>query len=421
MSCAGHPFLRTPNIDRIAREGVRFTNAFVTIALCSPSRGCFLTGRYAHSHGVMNNATPLNDEIPTFPRLLQGAGYDTAYVGKWHMDAQEGVRPGFDHWVSFKGQGPYRNPTFNINGEMVKSNGYMTDLLTKHCVEWLRKPRKSPFCLYVGHKAVHGPFQPAIRHSKLYSDAPIPRPKSMNDPMEGKPGWVKLGMEPGHDSMGALEKPENFDEFIRQYNRTLVAVDEGVGKVLDALQDTGVLDNTLVVFTSDNGYFQGEHNRLDKRAMYEESIRIPMVMRYPKLIRSGTVSDAMALNIDIAPTFLELARTSIPGEVQGRSLVPVLRERASGGREDFLYEYFHEKGFPRTPTMFGVRTKRWKYVEYPEVNDISELYDLKNDPLELTNLIDDRKYADVLADMRARLARLMKETGCTITKTGGQV
>jgi N-acetylglucosamine-6-sulfatase len=299
---------------------------------------------------------------------------------------------------------------------MVKSNGYMTDLLTKHAVEWLRTPRKSPFCLYLGHKAVHGPFQPAIRHSKLYSDVPIPRPKSMNDPMEGKPAWVKLGMEPGHDSMGALEKPENFDEFIRAYNRTLVAVDEGVGKVIDALQDTGVFDNTLVVFTSDNGYFQGEHNRLDKRAMYEESIRIPMVMRYPRLIRPGTVSDAMALNIDIAPTFLELAEVDIPGEVQGRSLVPALRGKTSGFREDFLYEYFHEKGFPRTPTMFGVRTQRWKYVEYPEVNDISELYDVKNDPLELTNLVNDSEHADVLADMRARLVRLMKETGCTLPR-----
>ena len=410
MSCAGHPFLRTPNMDRIAKEGARFTNAFVTIALCAPSRGCFLTGMYAHSHGVMNNGTPFNDDVPTFPQALQKAGYDTAFIGKWHMGSQEGPRPGFNRWVSFKGQGPYHDPLLNIDGENKKVNGYMTDILTKYAVEWLNKPRSSPFCLYLAHKAVHGPFQPAVRHSKLYSDVKIPRPPSMTDTLEGKPDWVKLGMEQGHDSKGALASPEGFDLFIRDYNRTLMAADDSVGEVLETLEKLGVLDNTVIVFAGDNGYFQGEHNRLDKRAMYEESIRIPFLMRYPKMIKPGTLIDGMVLNIDLCPTFLDLAGIPILETVQGRSMRPLLKGRKHGWREEFLYEYFQEKGFPRTPTMTGVRTERWKYVEYPEINDRSELYDLKNDPTELHNLIDDPKYASVLSDMKASLARLLKDT-----------
>ncbi|MDI6829283.1 MAG: sulfatase-like hydrolase/transferase, partial [Armatimonadota bacterium] len=224
MSCAGHPFLYTPNIDRLAKEGARFANAFVTTALCSPSRGSFLSGRYAHSHGVINNGTPWNDEIPTMPQALQKAGYDTAFIGKWHMDGQEGPRPGFDHWISFKGQGVYYNPMINFNGENKRVNGYMTDLLTEYAVDWLKKPKEGPFCLYLCHKAVHGPFEPAVRHSKLYENVRIPRPASMQDTLEGKPEWVKLGMEPGHDSKGALKSDEGYELFVREYNRTIKAV-----------------------------------------------------------------------------------------------------------------------------------------------------------------------------------------------------
>lgn len=413
MSCAGHPFLHTPNMDRLAKEGARFTNAFVTTALCSPSRGSFLSGIYAHQHGVINNSTPWNDQIRTMPMALQEAGYDTAFIGKWHMDSQEGPRPGFNHWVSFKGQGPYRNPTLNINGEIQQVNGYITDILTRYAVEWLKKPRAKPFCLYLCHKAVHGPFSPALRHSRLYEDVVIPRPKSMTDPLTGKPQWVRLGMEPGHDSKGALTSPEGYDLFIRDYNRTLMAVDEGIGRILDTLEKLGVLDETVITFASDNGYFQGEHGRLDKRAMYEESIRIPFLMRYPLLIKRGTIIERMVLNIDLAPTFAELAGLDVarvlPG-VQGRSLLPLLRGKERNWREDWLYEYFQERGYPRTPTMFGVRTEQWKYVEYPETGDMGELYNLENDPLELCNLFEVPKYASVLSDMQARLKRLMTET-----------
>ncbi|MCL6519461.1 MAG: sulfatase [Armatimonadetes bacterium] len=411
MSCAGHPFLFTPNIDRLAKEGARFRNAFVTIALCSPSRGCFLTGRYAHSHGVINNGTPFSDEIPTMPQALQKVGYDTAFIGKWHMDGQERPRPGFNHWISFKGQGVYYNPTLNINGEAKKVDGYMTDILTEFAVDWLSKTNKNPFCLYLCHKAVHGPFQPAVRHSKLYENVRITKPSSMNDTLEGKPEWVKLGMEPGHDAKGALKSKEGYELFIRDYNRTIMAVDDSVGRILKTLEAINKLDDTVVVFASDNGYFQGEHGRLDKRAMYEESIRIPFLMRYPKLIKPGTLVDGMVLNIDLAPTFLDLAGVPmLPGN-QGLSIVPLLKGRKSNWRSDWLYEYFQEKGFPRTPTIIGVRTDCWKYIEYPEINDKSELYNLKDDPQELRNLVDDPKYKHILAEMKSRLERLKKETG----------
>ena len=403
MSCAGHPFVRTPNIDRIANEGARFTNAFVTISLCAPSRGCFLTGRYAHSHGVMNNSTQFNDEVPTFPSVLQKAGYKTAYVGKWHMDGQEGPRPGFDRWVSFKGQGVYDDPVLNIDGKTQKTPGYMTDLLTDFAVDWLKGKRDAPFCLYLAHKAVHGPFKPAARHADLYSDAKITLPDTVNEDMTGRPQWFSQRQE------ATKETGEAFAERIRNYYRTLAAVDESAGRVLKTLDDMGALDNTVIVFCGDNGFFEGEHGMLDKRAAYEESIRIPFVMRYPKLIKPKTLIDDMALHIDVCPTFLDLAGVQAPKGVQGRSLKPLLNGQTAGWREDFLYEYFRDGKYV-TPPMKCVRTKQWKYVEYPEIPGAEELYDLKADPKELKNLAKDPSAAKTLGDMKARLKRLTEET-----------
>ena len=412
MSCAGHPWAHTPNMDRIAKEGVRFRNAFVTTSLCAPSRACFLTGQYAHTHGIRHNSIPLDDSVVTYPQLLQKAGYNTAFIGKWHMDGQDGPRPGFNRWVSFKGQGAYWNPPLNVDGEKVQATGYMTDLLTNYAVDWLKKPRNSPFCLYLPHKAIHGPFQPAVRHSKLYSDVKIERPDNFGDDLQGRPEWFKLGMEKGHDPEGRLKDPAKWDEFMRNYFRALMAVDDGIGRIFSTLEEMGVLDSTVIIFAGDNGFFLGEHGRVDKRTANEESIRIPLLMRYPKLVRPGTLTDEMVLNVDIAPTVLDLAGISVPSSVEGKSLRPLFRGSKPKWREDFLYEYFLDPGFPRTPTMRCVRTGRWKYVEYPDVQDISELYDLQNDPQEMHNLISDPHRAGVLADMRARLQRLMKETNC---------
>jgi len=405
MSCAGHPFLKTPNIDRIAKEGALFRNAFVAIALCAPSRACFLTGRYAHSHGIKDNKTQLGDDMPTWPRILQKAGYDTAFIGKWHMDGQEGPRPGFNKWVSFKGQGTYDDPELNIDGVKQKTPGYMTDLLTDHAVNWLKQPREKPFCLYLCHKAVHGPFKPAERHSKLFEDIKPAWPASSSEDLTGRPEWFikRQQMRPGKMT------DEDYAKFIRNYNRTIVGIDEGVGRVFSTLDQLGVADNTVIVFCGDNGFFQGEHGMTDKRAAYEESIRIPFVMRYPKLVKPGTTIEPMVLNIDLCPTMLDIAGEKLPEGVQGRSFKPLLSGKNKGWREDWLYEYWHEEPFAN-PTIRGVRTEGWKYVEYPESNDSAELWDLKNDPHEMKNLINDASKADVLADMKKRLERLAKET-----------
>ena len=403
MSCAGHPVLKTPNMDRIAAEGVMFRNAFVTTPLCSPGRASFLTGQYAYRHGVISNQPENNERshrLITFPRLLHDAGYETAYVGKWHMGNDDTPRPVFDHWVSFKGQGRYNDPPMNIDGEQIQAKGYMTDILTEHAVEFIRREHTKPFCLYVGHKAIHGPFTPAERHKQIYTDEqPLPISPAAQDTLEGKPMLKrnpKLGPGTGFS-----------DERIRQQMRALMAVDEGVGEVIEALEETGQLDNTLVIYTSDNGYFWREHGLADKRAGYEDAIRIPLVMRYPKLIKPGTVVDHLVANIDVCPTLLDLAGVRIPRRVQGVSILPLLAGKTAKWRTSFLIEYDQEQRYPFVLTWRGVRTNDWKYIHYTQQEGMDELYNLREDPYELKNLIDDPGAAAQLSRLKAELRRLL--------------
>jgi N-acetylglucosamine-6-sulfatase len=384
---AGHPFVKTPNIDRIAREGLTFQNAFVTTPLCSPSRASFLTGRYVRSHKVVDNTdhNALSHQLITWPRLLHDAGYETGYAGKWHMGTDDSPRPGFDRWVSFRGQGQYNDPPINVDGERIQAKGYITDLLTDYAVEFLKKPRTKPFAMYVAHKAVHGPFTPAERHKDLFAGQTIVRTANAQDNLDGKPVLQR-------QVDGAPAVPLNggsSDDLIRNQLRCLTAIDEGVGRLLKTLEETKQLDNTLVVFTSDNGYFWGEHHLGDKRWAYEESLRIPMAMRYPKLIKPGSKSNQMVLNVDMAPTMLELAGVKAPAEVQGRSILPMFKAPVKNWRTAFLSEYFLEKNFPRVPSWQAVRNDRWKYVHYTELEGMDELYDLSKDPLEMKNLIHD--------------------------------
>jgi arylsulfatase A-like enzyme len=406
LGCTGHPFSKTPNLDRLAKEGALFKNAFVTTPLCSPARGSFLTGKYVHSHGVKGNAdnAALSHQLATFPRLLHDRGYETAYVGKWHMGNDDTPRPGFDRWVSFKGQGQHVDPMINIDGQAMKATGYMADILTDHSVEWVKKPHAKPFCLYLAHKAVHGPFVPAPRHKDLFADQPIKRAPNAQDTNEGKPALTR--------KIGNMPTPGpgtgSGDELIRNQLRMLVAIDEGVGKLLQALEETKQLANTLVVFTSDNGYFWGEHGLGDKRWAYEESIRIPLLMRWPRRIKAGTTMEQMVLNVDIAPTVLDAAGVNVPKEMQGRSILPLF----GGGKEwrkSALLEYFMEPRFPRTPTWQAVRTDRWKYIRYPELEGMDELYDLKADPHEMKNRIQDPSAQDALKEMKTELDRLVKQ------------
>lgn len=401
MSHMGCRMLRTPNMDRLAAEGARFSNTFVTTSLCSPSRASYLTGQYVHRHGIRGNRMPLPIETVTFPRLLQQAGYDTGYFGKWHM-GQQPERPGFNHYVTFRGQGSYYDPNLDINGTLSKYSSYLTDILTDHAVEWLKQNRTAPFLMYFGHKASHGPFQPAERHKEAFADVPLPRPASVDDTLADKPEWMKK-----RGGKGVRTDP-NYENLMRNYYRTLLAVDESLGRVIRQLEEQRQLDNTFVLFTSDNGFFHGEHGLGDKRAGYDEALRIPFLVRYPALVKRASVVSQMALNIDVAPTILELARMAAPASVQGRSLLPLLRGNPRGWRTSFLYEYFAEPQFPQTPDIQGVRTERWKYLRYPGIDDLDELYDLKSDPLEMRNVVRDSAFAASLQNAKLELKRLLK-------------
>jgi arylsulfatase A-like enzyme len=428
LGCVGHPYIKSPNIDRIAKEGALFRNAFMTTPLCSPSRASFLTGKYAHTHGITDNVdrAAASHRLVTFPALLYRAGYETAFIGKWHMGNDDTPRPGFDRWVSFKGQGTYLNPEINEDGKMVRRRGYTTDILNGYAVEFIRQRHDKPFLVYLAHKAIHPEvtqnndgsvnlqdaerFIPAERHQNAYAGVSIPRRPSYGRPPEGKPALQRqIGNLP---PLGP--RTVTPDDAILGRQRTLLAIDEGVGGILKALNETGQLDNTIIVFTSDNGYFYGEHGlSVERRLAYEESIRLPLLVRYPRVVKAGTVKDEMALNIDLAPTLLSLAGVPVPDDMQGRSLVPLLKGEPVAWRKSFLIEYYSDTVFPRILQMGykAVRTGSWKYIHYLELTGMDELYDLKEDPYEMHNLINAPSASGSLSQLKTELARVLKESG----------
>jgi len=417
LSCAGHPFLKTPNLDRMAAEGARFRNAFVTTSLCSPSRASFLSGLYAHTHKVRNNFTEFPTSIPSYPQLLQAAGYRTAYIGKWHMgENNDEPRPGFDYWASHRGQGKYYDTEFNINGKRQVLKGYYTHRVTELAVDWLSKQARPPFALIVGHKAPHGVWIPEPKYEHVYDHLEIKKPKTADDVGKGKPAWVRERLSTWHGINGNLYGTNDFGKFIRTYHATILSVDDSMGEVYAALQRSGELDNTIFVFASDNGFLLGEHGSIDKRVMWEESIRIPFLVRYPALIRSPKLVDEMVLNIDLAPSLLDLCGVPLKANVQGRSWKPLLEGNHAGWRKSWYYEYNFENEFPYTPNVRGVRTEEWKYIHYPNGEGqkdtyLAELYNIKNDPLETNNLIDKPEAQAILAELKRELRRLQEETG----------
>ncbi len=431
MSCAGHKYLKTPHLDRLAAEGAHFRNMFVTTSLCSPSRASFLSGLYAHSHGVTNNFTDYPHDLPSFPKRLQAAGYETAYVGKWHMgEADDSKRPGFDYWVSHKGQGTYFDNTWNLNGRRKVVEGYYTGNVTDMAIRWLTSGRKAtdkPFLLILGHKAPHTPFTPEPKYEHLLDDMPVKYPPSAFD-LEDKPKWVRQRIDTWHGIYGPIygfrekfpdarpESVKDFARFVRSYTATIKSVDDSVGRVLAALKKLGVLDETVVIFAGDNGMFLGEHGMTDKRTMHEESIRVPLLLRYPPLVKPGTQVEGMVLNVDLAPSVLDICGAPPLKGIHGRSFKPLLADRDADWRTSWFYEYNYEKQFPYTPNVRGVRTDRWKYVRYPHGDGgpdrhMAELYDLKNDPGERNNLIDSPAHKKTIARLQAELNRLMKATG----------
>ncbi len=422
LSAAGHPDLETPQIDRLAVEGALFTNFFTTTPLCSPSRASFLTGQYPHTHGVINNdklgLDVISHTLMTFPRRLREEGYETAFIGKWHMGLDDSRRPGYDHWISFKGQGLYIDPVVNVNGESRQLDGYMTDFLNREAEAFVLRARERPFLLYLSHKAVHYPFLPAERHDSLYRHVAYTPPVLDEADLAGKPVLSRTTGAFDHFALeGVAPEPvqprrgRGTDEssILRDQMRTLISVDEGVGMVLDALEETGQLDNTIFIFTSDNGYLLGEHGRFtDKRFAYDEAIRIPFVLRYPPLVEAGSRIDAMALNIDVAPTLLELAGVEPVTRIHGRSIVPLFEDQTEDWRDSFLAEHFLEKVVPAAPAWKAVRTRNWKYIHYPDLEGMDELYDLENDPGEIHNRIADPEAQSVLDEMEGELDRLMQ-------------
>lgn len=426
LGCTGSKVARTPHLDRLAAEGARFTNFFCATPLCSPSRASFLTGLYAHTHRVINNdkigLTEISHTLMTWPRLLRESGYETAFVGKWHMGLDDSRRPGFDHWVSFKGQGVYIDPVVNYNGESRQLRGYMTDYLNQEAVNFVRRKHSRPFVLYVSHKAVHIPYLPAPRHDKLHAEFPAfeLKPPPPGD-LEGKPMLTRkveervdvlriegATPEPAEPRRGRGRTP---DAVYKDQLRCLASVDEGIGTLRQALADTGQLDNTMFIFTGDNGYLMGEHGLFDnKRLAYEPSIRLPFLLRYPKLVKPGTVRDHLTLNIDVMPTMIELAGVQWPEKVHGRSFLPVLRDPQDPWRDSFLTEYFLEKVGVRFPDWQAVRTRQWKYIHYPTLKGMDELYHLAEDPEELRNCIQDPVAASTLEELRQLLRKHLKES-----------
>jgi N-acetylglucosamine-6-sulfatase len=428
LACTGNTFVKSPNIDRIAHEGASFRNAFAMTPLCSPSRASILTGQCTHTHGIIDNTErgKQSKALHTFPQELQKLGYETAFFGKWHMGNDNSPRAGFNRWYCLAGQGSTFDAVVNDDGHEVHTKGYVTDVLNEKSLAFVRQKHAKPFLLYLAHKAIHpetyqGPdgkvsdatmsnFIPAPRHASLYEGVKVPRRPNAGVRPTDKPALQQkiAGVPPLGPKTGSTDK------VILNRLRMLSAVDEGVGQLLKALKESGQLDNTLFVVSSDHGYFYGEHGlSVERRLAYEESIRIPLLMRLPPLIKAGSTPEAIVLTIDLAPTFIDIAGGKPPKQMQGRSLVPVLKgERPADWRHSFFVEYYSDTVFPRVHKMGyqAVRNDRWKYIHYLDLENADEIYDMENDPYEVHNQIGNPATAADVKAMKDELQRLMLET-----------
>ena len=478
MSCYDTRYMETPNLDRIAADGVRFTNSFVANSLSGPSRACMLTGKHSCANRFYDNTTCVFDSTQqTFPKLLQKAGYQTAVIGKWHL---ESLPTGFDYWEIVPGQGDYYNPDFiTMQDGTVHRHGYITDIITDDAIDWMENGRdkKKPFCLLIHHKAIHRNWMADTTHLSLYEDRTFPVPETFYDDYAGRTAAAAQEMSiekdmdpiydlkmlaPGKDSrlrhtyetmLSRMDKEQRaawdrfynpiiedfikknpkgkelaewkFQRYMRDYMKTVKSLDENVGRVLDYLEQEGLLENTLVVYTSDQGFYMGEHGWFDKRFMYEESMRTPLIMRLPdRFVReNGLEADGandgkprdipeLVQNIDYAPTFLELAGAEIPDDIQGVSLVPLLKGEHPDTWRDALYYHFYE--YPAEHMVkrhYGIRTDRYKLIHFYNDIDEWELFDLRSDPQELHNLYGQKGYETVTKDLKSRLLDLQEQYG----------
>jgi arylsulfatase A-like enzyme len=457
---------RTPNIDRLAREGMRFDRALVTNSICGPSRAVILTGKYSHINGVLDNSTEFDGGQQTFPKLLRQAGYQTAIIGKWHLRSDP---TGFDYWQVLPGQGFYYNPDLRVRGGTRRHEGYVTDVITDLALDWLRTERDpdAPFLLMLQHKAPHRNWMPGPDHLSLYDGVTLPEPETLFDdyrhratpaanqemeidrhmalsydlkvwPVEpGEvPDWAGPAWERRYQRLteeqraawDAVYVPRNeafrrsaptggdlvrykYQRYLQDYLRTIASIDDNLGRVLDYLDNQGLADDTVVVYSSDQGFFLGEHGWFDKRWIYEESLRTPLIVRWPGEAASGSHSRAIVSNLDLPATFLDVAGVPIPSDLQGRSLVPLLRgETPADWRASFYYHYYESMVAHGVPEHFGVVTERHKLVRFPETDEW-ELFDRRTDPHELRNVYGSAEYAEVQGELTEELQRLQRELG----------
>lgn len=488
MGCYGG-VIETPNLDRIAAEGIRMDNFYVPNAISGPSRACILTGKYSHKNGFTDNSKTFDGDQQTFPKLLQKAGYQTAMIGKWHLNSDP---QGFDYWSILKGQGEYYSPLFIENGVERIDSGYVTDIITDKAIDFLKnRDKKKPFAMLYYHKAPHRNWMPAQRHLGYYDDHIFPEPDNLFDDYSGRgraakeqemsiaknlwPQWdlkvmteedfgksyaeledtgnanmddVKRANDQGNSysqMKGAYERMNKeerkhwneayaqriaeyksmqgrvseeemtswkYQQYMKDYCAVVKGVDENVGRLLDYLKSIGELDNTLIIYTSDQGFYLGEHGWFDKRFMYEESFTSPMLMRLPGAIKAGRTSKAFAMNIDLAPTILDYAGVEIPSDIQGRSLRPVVENEGKapeGWRTAVYYHYYEYPSWHSVKRHYGIRTERYKLIHFYNDVDEWELYDLKKDPKEMKSVYDDPEYASVRDSMHKQLEQLQIE------------
>lgn len=429
LGCFGSKHVKTPQIDSLAADGVRFANAFCTTSLCSPSRASILTGVYAHRHGVRDNFTELPSNIAHWPGRLRDSGYRTAYIGKWHMgEDNDAPRAGFDWFATHKGQGKYYDTEWNLNGAGARTiPGYYTNVVTDLALDWLKtQTNDKPWALCVGHKAPHSFYTPEEKYKHAFDSVRVPYPSSAFQ-LDNKPEWIKQRRATWHGIYGPLfdwrknfpdsspEAVKDFENMVHGYWGTVLSVDDSVGRLVEHLKATGQYDNTLIVFMGDNGLLEGEHGMVDKRTAHEPSLRIPLIARGPGL-KSGKVIDGQVLTIDIAPSILELCSAKPIEKNQGKSWRKLATSGDSDWRKAWFYEYNYEKQFPYTPNVRAIRTDRYKFIRYPHGDSspdrhMAELYDLQKDPDELKNLAKDPAMKQVRAELEKQLVDLMAAEG----------
>jgi arylsulfatase A-like enzyme len=443
MSCYGSRINRTPNLDRIAIGGMRFDNCFCTNSICTPSRAAILSGTYNHVNGVTTLATPMDNRLTTYPKLLQDSGYQTAIFGKWHLGiGPEHCPTGFDDWAVLPGQGLYHEPEFifrgSDGGERRGLHGYVTDLITDMCLDWLeRRDASRPFCLMCHHKAPHRHWETDRKHALLYEDEIIPEPDTLLDDYAGRTAAAEAKMRVGRDSVPFdLDHeiphwmPEHelrrwaYQHYIKRYLRVVASIDDNVGRLLDYLDATGLADDTIVIYTSDQGFFLGDHGWYDKRFMYEESLRMPFILRYPREVRPGSTCSDIILNVDFAPTFVDYAGADIPPAFQGSSFRELLNGRTPGGwQRSMYYRYWMHDSNHLVRAHYGVRTHEHKLICYyndglglpgsrAETFPVEwELFDLHKDPRELRSIYHEPGCSAVVTELKAELARLQQAVG----------